>query len=293
MDARTREGLGTGFGAVAVLSGFASDNARHSSVRLRHMLSALRRTCRSETVGPPIIDCELEIGPGWPELPIIEAMASASEAAASNALYISELRTGLVFANAALRRGCASAGGGSVETRSSCDILLPRPLLGEEDKVVTVVVAVGGRSFEARDMAAPAVGGILPVNSSLCILDFKSSNSSHTVDGAVVETDDSVPSAARGVSGASCISVERETSGEELYVRGVVYDRLDCRYDVRGGRVASGAEGLRGPYDACDSGEISLLLKVRGVVGLDRELLEYRVLLLSPGAVERSLAVGR
>ncbi len=58
------------------------------------MLSALRRTCRSETVGPPIIDCELEIGPGWPELPIIEAMASASEAAASNALYISELRTG-------------------------------------------------------------------------------------------------------------------------------------------------------------------------------------------------------
>ena len=109
------------------------------------------------------------------------------------------------------------------------EMLLPRPRLGDEDIVVTVVVAVGGRSFDAREIAAPDVGGNFPVNSSLCILDLRSSNSSQTVDGAVVDTVDSVPSAARGVSGVSCISTVRETSGEELYVRGVEYERLDCR----------------------------------------------------------------
>lgn len=133
-----------------------------------------------------------------------------------------------MFVSAARKRGWVSVGF-SASIGPSCEMLLPRPRFGEEDRVVTVVVAVGGRSFEARDIAAPDVGGILPVNSSLCIRDFKSSSSSHTVDGAVVETDDSVPSAARGVSGAACISVERETSGDELYVRGVVYDKLDCR----------------------------------------------------------------
>lgn len=81
---------------------------------------------------------------------------------------------------------------------------------------MTVVVAVGGRSFEARDIAASDVRGSFPVNSSLCIRDLRSSNSSQTVDGAVVDTVDSVPSAARGGSGASCTSTVRETSGEEL-----------------------------------------------------------------------------
>lgn len=117
--------------------------------------------------------------------------------------------------------------------RSSCSMLFatlfPRALFGEVDIVVTVVVAVGGRSCEARDIAAPDVGGSLPVNSSLCILDLRSSSSSHTVDGAVVDTDDSVPSVARGVSGISSISAMRETSGDELYTRGAVYDRFDCR----------------------------------------------------------------
>ena len=98
------------------------------------------------------------------------------------------------------------------------DMLLLRPLLGEDDIVVTVVVAVAGRSLEARDIAAPEVAGSLPVNSSLCILDLRSSNSSHTVDGAVVDTVDSVPSARRVCSGVSCIcmSVDRETRGDEL-----------------------------------------------------------------------------
>ena len=116
--------------------------------------------------------------------------------------------------------------------------------------VVAVVVAVGGLSLEARDMAAPDVAGNFPVNSNLCILDLSSSNSSHKVDGAVVDTVDSVPSAARGVSTLSCIcmSADRETSGEELYVRGVEYDRFDCRYEVpRAGFVWSGIEGRRPP----------------------------------------------
>jgi hypothetical protein len=108
-------------------------------------------------------------------------------------------------------------------------MLFPRPRFGDVDIVVTVVVAVGGRSFEAREIAAPDVAGSFPVNSSLCILDLRSSNSSQTVDGAVVDTVDSVPSAARSVSGVSCTSAVRETSGEELYVRGVEYERLDCR----------------------------------------------------------------
>lgn len=193
-----------------------SDKARHSSVKLRHILSAFRRTCRSETEGiPPIVDWELEIGPGWPELPIIEAIARASEAVASKALYTSVLSSGLDFARAAWRSGRASAGL-SATTGSVGDMLLPRPRFGDEDMVVTVVVAVGGRSLEARDIAAPDVAGSFPVNSSLCIRDLRSSNSSQTVEGAVVETVDSVPSAARGVSGVSDISTVRETRGDEL-----------------------------------------------------------------------------
>lgn len=44
----------------------ASESARQSSVRLRHRLSAFRRTCLSETapLGVPMVDWELEIGPG-------------------------------------------------------------------------------------------------------------------------------------------------------------------------------------------------------------------------------------
>lgn len=101
------------------------------------------------------------------------------------------------------------------------DILSPRPRFGDDDMVVSVVVAVGGRSLDIGETAVLDVAGSFPVNSSLCMRDFRSSNSSHTVDGAVVDTVDSVPSAARGESSASCISVLRETSGEELYVRGI------------------------------------------------------------------------
>ena len=81
--------------------------------------------------------------------------------------------------------------------------------------MVSVVVAVGGRSFDALETAAPDVVGNFPVSSNLCIRDLRSSSSSHTVDGAVVETLDSVPSVVRCVSGVSLLSIGRCTSGEE------------------------------------------------------------------------------
>lgn len=62
--------------------------------------------------------------------------------------------------------------------------------LGELDNVVAAVVAVRGRSVDV--MAAADEGGSLPVSSSFLILDLRSSSSSHTVEGAVVEMVDSV-----------------------------------------------------------------------------------------------------
>ena len=76
--------------------------------------------------------------------------------------------------------------------------------LGDEDMVVMVVVAVGGRSFRAFDMAAFDDFGKIPVSSSFRSLDFRSSSSSQTVDGAVVETVDSVPGAWGVTKAASC-----------------------------------------------------------------------------------------
>ena len=70
----------------------------------------------------------------------------------------------------------------------------PEILFGEPERVVALVVAVGGLSSDTLDMAAPDVEGVLPVNSKRRIRDFKSSSSSQTVDGAAVEAVDSVPS---------------------------------------------------------------------------------------------------
>jgi hypothetical protein len=71
---------------------------------------------------------------------------------------------------------------------------VPYPRFGEDDTVVVVVVAVRGLSAEVGEMVDFVGAATLPPNSSFLILDFKSSNSSQTVDGAVVETLDSVPS---------------------------------------------------------------------------------------------------
>lgn len=65
---------------------------------------------------------------------------------------------------------------------------------GDRELVVIVVVAVGGRSRKVLDIAPLDEAGNTPVISSLRILDFMSSSSSQTVEGAVVDTVDSVPS---------------------------------------------------------------------------------------------------
>lgn len=162
------------------------------------------------------MECE-DKGPGWPDVPIIELIANASLVAAARALYISGSSKGCDFAKADRRRGWFSGDSGILA--SIGDILLPRPRFGEDDIVVTVVVAVGGLSLEARDMAAPDEVGNFPVNSNLCILDLSSSNSSHRVEGAVVDTVDSVPAVAWGIVSMLswiCVSAVRATSGEEL-----------------------------------------------------------------------------
>jgi hypothetical protein len=133
--------------------------------------------------------------------------------------------------------------------------------------VVAVVVAVGGRSADARETAAPEVGGSFPVNSSFRIRDLRSSSSSQTVDGAVVDAVDSVPSAMRGVSGESSTSTVFKTRGEEWYTRGAEYDKLACREEcVRVGifPFESGKEGRRPPWVSCDSYCWSWLLVLLG-----------------------------
>jgi hypothetical protein len=153
-------------------------------------------------------------------------------------------------------------------------VLAPRPPLGDVDIVVAVVVAVGGLSPVARETAAPDVAGGLPVNSSFRILDLRSSNSSQTVDGAVVDV---VPSsvlsaAAMGGSGVFSGSATLPTSGEELYIRGVEKDdRFDCRYAwlrTCDPPVDSGIDGLLPELD-CVSYVGSRVLKILGVAGVD------------------------
>lgn len=94
--------------------------------------------------------------------------------------------------------------------------------------MVTVVVAVRGLSPEILDIAAADEGGSFPVSSNLRILDFKSSNSSQTVDGAVVDKVDSVPSNLD----FSVSSLDRSAAAsavKEFWVVRIV-DRFDCRY---------------------------------------------------------------
>jgi hypothetical protein len=136
----------------------------------------------------------LEIGPGCPAGPISDDKASASVAADSMALNTSELTASLVLPRAESKRGCVSRGADGLLFPFACAAPVPEPCLGEADMVVAFVVAVRGRSSDDLGAVDPAMDGILPDNSSRWILDFKSSNSSQTVEGAAVEDEDSVPS---------------------------------------------------------------------------------------------------
>jgi hypothetical protein len=173
-----------------------SASARHSSVKLLQTLSAFLRSCLSVTLPlyPPMVLALLEIGPGWPTAPIMEDRTMASVAANSMALNTSGLTRSFVLLNAERSKGCASRGARPLLLPSTCVELGPEPRLGEAETVVAFVVAVRGRSSDDPDIPPLGADGAFPVRSSRWILDFNSSSSSQTVDGAAVEEEDSVPS---------------------------------------------------------------------------------------------------
>ena len=116
--------------------------------------------------------------------------------------------------------------------------------------VVAFVLAVGGRSSEAREMAAPDVGGSLPVSSRRWIRDLRSSNSSQTVEGAAVDVVESVPSGPCVPSPwwESCFwaSADRGASGEELNIRPCPYIGLGVfSDDIRDCMADPSIEGCR------------------------------------------------
>lgn len=131
--------------------------------------------------------------------------------------------------------------------------------------MVMVVVAVRGLSFDAPDIASWDDGGSFPVSSSFRMRDFRSSSSSHTVDGAVVDNVDSVPST-RDLSGsARARSVTSELDGCRLLriVERVVFRcmRESCMED------------RRSPLTGGERGEVSGLVRLsrlRGALMVDR-----------------------
>ena len=70
--------------AGLAMLGLTSVRARQSSVKLRQRLSALRRTCRSGTDAPVMIELAEKRVPCGPALPVISANSNASEATASS-----------------------------------------------------------------------------------------------------------------------------------------------------------------------------------------------------------------
>jgi hypothetical protein len=158
----------------------------------------------------------LEMGPGWPTAPIMEDRARASVAADSMALKTSALTRSRVLPRAERSKGCVSRGTRVLVLIPSAGADPVPDRFGEADTVVALVVAVRGRSSDDLDMPPAEVDGILPVRSRRWILDFKSSNSSQTVDGAAVEDEDSVPSTAWFASATSVGTLaDFGTNGDE------------------------------------------------------------------------------
>lgn len=80
----------------------SSVNARQSSVRLRHTLSALRRACLSDELYPFATET---LPDGAVLTPNMVERLKASVIVASRAAYTSELRTLFAFASADCKRG--------------------------------------------------------------------------------------------------------------------------------------------------------------------------------------------
>lgn len=177
------------------LSGISSVRDMQSSVRFRHMLSAFRRNCRSIALAGPTTDAAVGELPKEPALPVRAAKFKASDAAASKDRNTLGFITDFALASAEWRSGCILVVLGFLIVEASGELCSAFLRFGDDDILVMVVVAVCGRSFRTPDMAALEDLGSIPVSSSLRSRDFKLSNSSQTVDGAVVDTVDSVPAA--------------------------------------------------------------------------------------------------
>lgn len=233
----------------------SSVKARQSSVRLRHTLSALRRACRSGELYPPFTT---EAVPDGAVLtPNAVERFKASVIVASREVYTSPLKTTLALANADCRIGCTG-----LCSVSAIEALVLRRCFGEEDKVVMAVFAVRGLSLVGVYIAAEDDGGSFPVSSSFLMRSFRSSSSSQTVDGAVVDSVDSVPSAPRDRSVSArgrpvtseaegCRLLRIVASPEWRLMRGsFIEDRRSC---------SSAAEGVRG--------EVSGLVRLKRLLG--------------------------
>lgn len=160
-------------------------------------------------------------------LPSNDDNVKASVTAASSVEKTSVLTASFAFASAEWSKGCTWLGALAASV-SSAGTLALRPCFGDDDNVVTVVVAVRGLSPEPLDMAVCEDGGSLPVSSSFLMRDFKSSSSSQTVEGAAVERVDSVPSSrARSKSGRGRSPTSEE---ETCLLLPRIVDRVEFRY---------------------------------------------------------------
>lgn len=237
----------------------SSVKARQSSVRLRHTLSALRRACRSGEVYPFTTEA---VPDGAVLTPNAVERFRASVIVASREVYTSPLKTTLALASADCRIGCTG-----LCSVSAVESLTLRRCFGGEDKVVVAVFAVRGLSLVGVYIAAEDDGGSFPVISSFLIRSLRSSNSSQTVDGAVVDKVDSVPSARDRSVSARGRPVTSEADGCRLVLIVDSPERRLLRGSFREERrsFSSAAEGVRGE----DSGLVRLK-RLRGTPTTDR-----------------------
>ena len=97
--------IATGEDIMLGASCLPSHKAKQRSVRLRHIMSALRRIWRSETVTPLMIDAAENVVPCGPALPVIATSCNASIAVASSVRYKEALSRAFAFLSATCKVG--------------------------------------------------------------------------------------------------------------------------------------------------------------------------------------------
>lgn len=130
--------------------------------------------------------------------------------------------------------------------------------------MVMAVFAVRGRSLEGLYIAAEDDGGSFPVSSNFLMRSFSSSSSSQTVEGAVVDRVDSVPSARDRSVSARARSVTSDVEGCRL-PRIVEIPEWRWRGSCIEARRSS-TDGVRGEVSG-----LVRLKRLRGTPTVDRE----------------------